>query len=178
MVDFGYLEFFIWESKENQSVEYFSLSATLEGFVLKRYRFYFHNTANPLITYAVNCSEKRVTKDVSIHRERAGKKSNLTLKQDDQQVWFSDGALIAFATGLLDVDLEFSPATNTLPIRRLNLAIGESRVVDSVWVRSDKLTLERLKQKYSRLDDNHYEYETLSFDFKATIQVDKGWLSY
>jgi uncharacterized protein len=74
---------------------------------------------------------------VYVNQEQNGKTNSLTLKTDEKNIWFTDESLLPSMMGLFDVDLEFSPATNTLPIRRLNLKVGESVVVDVVWVRLD-----------------------------------------
>jgi hypothetical protein len=74
--------------------------------------------------------------------------------------------------GLADIDLAISPATNTLPIRRLNLDVGESAAVTATWVQFPDLTLEQLPQRYTRLDERRYRYESLDGDFVAEIVID------
>ena len=74
--------------------------------------------------------------------------------------------------GLIDVDLGFSPVTNTLPIRRLDLAIGEAVAVTAAWVRFPELTIEPLPQRYIRLAERRYRYESAGGAFVAEIEVD------
>ena len=74
--------------------------------------------------------------------------------------------------GLIDVDLGFSPVTNTLPIRRLDLAIGEEVAVTAAWVRFPELTIEPLPQRYMRLAERRYRYESAGGAFVAEIEVD------
>ena len=74
--------------------------------------------------------------------------------------------------GLIDVDLGFSPVTNTLPIRRLDPAIGEAIAVTAVWVRFSELTIEPLPQRYTRLAERRYRYESAGGAFVAEIEVD------
>lgn len=81
----------------------------------------------------------------------------------------------AFA-GLVDVDLGFSPVTNTLPIRRLAPAVGESIDVTAAWVRFPELTLQPLPQRYTRLSDRHYRYESNGGAFVAHLEVDDAGL--
>ena len=78
----------------------------------------------------------------------------------------------AALSGLADVDLGFTPATNTLPIRRLAPAIGEAVNVTAAWVRFPELTLEPLPQRYTRLDERHYRYESNNGAFVAELEVD------
>jgi uncharacterized protein len=74
--------------------------------------------------------------------------------------------------GLIDVDLGFSPVTNTLPIRRLDPAIGEAEAVTAAWVRFPELTIEPLPQRYIRLAERRYRYESAGGAFVAEIEVD------
>jgi len=74
--------------------------------------------------------------------------------------------------GLVDVDLGFSPVTNTLPIRRLDPAIGEAIAVTAAWVRFPELTVEPLSQRYIRLAERRYRYESAGGAFVAEIEVD------
>lgn len=74
--------------------------------------------------------------------------------------------------GCLDVDLGCSPSTNTLPIRRLNLAIGESAEVTAAWVRFPDLSVQPLRQRYTRFASDRYRYESLESDFTADLTVD------
>ena len=69
---------------------------------------------------------------------------------DGEGRWSRDAAPLPGVEGALDVDLGFTPATNTLPIRRLALAVGETRPVRSAWLRFPGLRLEPLEQTYTR----------------------------
>ena len=64
-----------------------------------------------------------------------------------------------------------TPATNTLPIRRLNLHVGGSESVIAAWVKFPELTVEPLSQRYTRLAKDTYSYES-NTGFSAEIVVD------
>jgi hypothetical protein len=66
--------------------------------------------------------------------------------------------------------------TNTLPIRRLAPAIGESIDVTAAWVRFPELTLEPLPQRYTRLSERRYRYESNGGAFVAELEVDDAGL--
>jgi len=74
-------------------------------------------------------------------------------------------------TGCTDIDLNFSPSTNLLPIRRLGLAVGESGEVNAAWLRFPSFQLETLPQQYHRLDENTYRYESAGGQFVAELKV-------
>ncbi len=79
--------------------------------------------------------------------------------------------------GCVDIDLNFSPSTNLLPVRRLNLAIGESAHVVAAWLRFPSFNLERLEQTYSRLAERTYRYESGGGKFLAEIEVNEVGLA-
>lgn len=75
-------------------------------------------------------------------------------------------------SGCIDLDLNFSPATNLLPIRRLSLPVGESARVRAAWLRFPGFALEPLEQIYYRLDATTYRYESAGGRFAAEVTVD------
>ena len=73
-----------------------------------------------------------------------------------------------------DVDLGFTPATNTLPIRRLRLDVGEEAEIAAVWLRWPELRVERAVQRYARLAKDRYRFS--QEDFRAELVVDEQGL--
>ncbi|SEF16724.1 hypothetical protein SAMN04488561_5505 [Jiangella alba] len=90
--------------------------------------------------------------------------------------WFDgSGAERAGLAGCVDVDIALTPFTNTLPIRRLGLALGESAGVRVVYVQVDRgLTADAVDQRYERLGPDTYRYS--SGDFTADLTVDDDGL--
>lgn len=87
--------------------------------------------------------------------------------------WFENGRENQAVTGALDIDLGWSPSTNTLPIRRLGLEIGQtSGEFIAAWVRFPELTLQPLPQEYLRLGDHKYRYSSRGGAFIAELLVD------
>ncbi len=74
----------------------------------------------------------------------------------------------------VDVDLSFTPATNTLPIRRLALEIGEEAEIHVAWLVWPELTVQRVLQRYSRLAEDRYRYT--QDEFEAELTVDRQGL--
>lgn len=87
-------------------------------------------------------------------------------------VWTMNGDAVPAVADCIDLDLNFSPSTNLLPIRRLALAIGEEAEVRAAWLRFPNLTLEPLVQTYARLDANRYRYTSGGGAFVAEMDVD------
>jgi uncharacterized protein len=74
----------------------------------------------------------------------------------------------------VDVDLSFTPATNTLPIRRLGLAVGEEAEIHVAWLVWPELSVQRVQQRYARLAKDRYRYT--QDDFEAELTVDEQGL--
>lgn len=64
-----------------------------------------------------------------------------------------DGEYAPHLDGLLDVGLEASACTNTLPIHRLSLPRGEVTEAPAAYVRALDLSVTWLDQTYRPLDD-------------------------
>jgi hypothetical protein len=78
--------------------------------------------------------------------------------------------------GCLDVDIAACAFTNTLPIRRLALQVGQSAVIQAAYVHIPDLRVERVAQRYTHLAKQRYRYEGLSTGFVAEITVDADGL--
>lgn len=78
--------------------------------------------------------------------------------------------------GCVDVDIRITPATNTLPIRRLDLKEGESCDIRVAYVPlpvDGTCRLLPVEQRYTCLTANsRYRYEGLDTGFTADIEVD------
>ncbi len=91
---------------------------------------------------------------------------------DSAGLWRLNGRDCPEVAGCIDLDLNFSPSTNLLPIRRLDLAIGQGAPVRAAWLRFPSFPLEPLDQLYRRVDDSHYRYESAGGEFTADLEVD------
>ncbi|MGE5071854.1 MAG: putative glycolipid-binding domain-containing protein [Anaerolineae bacterium] len=103
------------------------------------------------------------------------------LKRDENNLWTDEaGNKIRELDGCSQVDIMITPFTNTLPIRRLNLQVGESRPVAVAYISLPGLKLSRMEQRYTCLskDENGtvYRYESLKSGFTADLKVDTDGL--
>lgn len=99
-------------------------------------------------------------------------KKELQITRDDD-AWYANGKRLQLPRDCTDVDLAWSPSTNTLPIRRLNLNIGASSgPLTAAWVRLPELTVEALQQTYERTGPRAYIYRSRGGSFKANLTVD------
>ena len=81
--------------------------------------------------------------------------------------------------GCRDVDLGWTPATNTIPIRRLGLKAGQTATISAAWVRFPELDVVNNVQRYTRLANDCWQYSSGDYEFElATDAVTGLVLSY
>ena len=90
--------------------------------------------------------------------------------------WILNGQEQADLRGCVDIDFEVSPATNTLPIRRLDPKMGETRDIRVAWVRFPELRVEPTRQRYTRVAGRRYRFENLDSGYSVEILVDDAGL--
>lgn len=88
----------------------------------------------------------------------------------------SDGREMSELNGCTDVDLSMTPFTNTLPIRRLSLAVGATADIMVVYLKLPDLEICADPQRYTRLTFDRYKFESVDTDFVAEIEVDQDGL--
>ncbi|RPI24643.1 MAG: hypothetical protein EHM57_02500, partial [Actinobacteria bacterium] len=66
----------------------------------------------------------------------------------------------------------------TLPIRRLDLAVGEAATVTAAWVGFPEHAVTRLEQRYERLDPTTYRYTAGEFSVDLVVDDFGRVLSY
>jgi hypothetical protein len=102
------------------------------------------------------------------------------LEADDSGRWRVDGVAAPHLDGCLDVDLESSSCTNTLPIHRLRLAVGQEAEAPAAYVRALGLEVERLEQRYARIEDDgtrqRFDYTAPVFDYEGRLVYDAAGL--
>ncbi len=129
------------------------------------------------IEYRVFTNASGMTTGVHVRQWHGFEQRQLTLDRNEKGAWTRDRATVRQLKGCTDVDLEFSPATNALPIRRLRLSIGASEAIQAAWVRFPELTVEKSRQSYTRLDDEG-TFRYASGSFEADLSADDDGLVY
>ena len=85
--------------------------------------------------------------------------------------WTLNEEVVPEMAHCIDLDLGFTPATNLVQLRRLNLQNGESADVPVAWIDLDGDSLAAVAQRYKRHGDGEYAYESPRFEYKDTLKV-------
>jgi hypothetical protein len=150
-------------------MERFIVGASAGGFRFSGLILQAHEEAPYVARYAIEVDAGWRARNVEVELEDGGYR-RLRLTADGEGNWSRDGQRLGQVANCIDVDLEWSPSTNTLPIRRLQLAPGETKTVAAAWVRFPSLEVQRLEQTYERLAERRYRYR--SGHFTADLEVD------
>jgi hypothetical protein len=98
----------------------------------------------------------------------------LLLESDGRGHWQENGKDRADLQGCIDIDIQATPITNTLPIRRLDLETGESMEIRLGYVSLPELIVTAASQRYTALEAGSlYRFESLEDGFTADLPVDQ-----
>lgn len=127
------------------------------------------------LSYSIECTRDWRTCRAVVSGASSGTPVRLEFAADGNGHWTLNGVPFPLVDGALDIDLGFTPATNLLPIRRLDLAVGERAEVRTAWVRFPELRVEPLEQSYLREAPRVFRYDALvdGERFQARLDTDE-----
>ena len=159
---------------DNNSLEYAAVRPLPAGVELAGSIIAIHEQAPLEVRYRIECDNDWRTRAVSIEQRLGLQCSSLSLSVDAAGKWVDHriGPVDSLA-GCLDVDLELTPITNSLPVHRLKLAIGQLKEIAVAWIRFPTLEIVYARQSYERLSERIYRYRSLGSGFTAEIEVDE-----
>jgi hypothetical protein len=160
----------LWRRTDKAGHEFCSLAEHGDGAALTGVAVFSEKSTPCHIRYEISCDRAWRTLACLITGEIDSHNVNLEIKRDSD-TWMVNGVAMADIAACEDVDLGFSPSTNLLPIRRLALKNGQSAAVRAAWVKFPELSVQVLEQKYTRLGDDRYRYES-SGGFRRELKVD------
>lgn len=126
------------------------------------------------ISYEVTVDQRWAPLAATATVTTPGRVSTIALAAEDDARWTLDGMPAPLLAGCGDVDLGWTPATNTIPIRRLGLEVGETARISAAWVRFPELDVVASEQRYTRLGDDRWRYQSGDYDFELRTDVATG----
>jgi uncharacterized protein len=132
------------------------------------------------VGYEIVLDARWYTRSARVESRSSTGRSVATMEADGRGHWTINGTAAPHLDGCLDVDLESSALTNAFPVRRLHLSPGEQADAPAAYVRALDAAVERLEQRYRRLDDaadrSRYDYYAPAFDFRCDLVYDDSGL--
>lgn len=123
------------------------------------------------VYYRVECDDGWRTRYVSVAETLRGR--SLAMRSAGDGRWVSEDArMLRGLAAAVDVDISVTPFSNTLPVRRLNLAVGESADIVTAYVDVALMRVSADPQRYTRIAPSVYRYESRDSDFRRDLRVD------
>ena len=163
----------LWQNVERSGADYCALWQTRDGWLLQGTAALAHDDQHPVLaSYKIFSDCEWRTRRVDVQCFTGSDIAKLSLVVEGDGTWRNGSRVLPDVEGCIDVDLAVTPATNTLPIRRLNLKVNQSADVTAAWIRFPALDVQPLPQRYTRLSDRLYRYESAN-GFVTEIEVDE-----
>lgn len=126
------------------------------------------------LSYRLSWDESWRLRDAELAVATEHDDKTLSLQTDGRGRWRGgSGRPVSELDGCLDIDIWPTPFTNTFPIRREPLTIGERREFRMAWIFGPELTFHAQPQAYTRLAEKLYLFESLDGSgFQAQLPVD------
>jgi hypothetical protein len=160
----------LWQGVESGALDRCVLEVRPDGLLLSGIALTPEHGTPLDVHYQVETGPDGLTRRVGL--ELDGGATRRVLLADGAGRWrWEGGPELAEVAGALDVDLTVTPATNTLPIRRLAaLEVGQAADLEMAWVQFPGLEVLPSAQRYERLAADRWRFST--GDFQAELLVD------
>lgn len=164
----------LWRRVDQPGHEYAELRRDESEWLLTGVALFEHEGLPCRIEYEVKCDDAWSTRSAAIAGQVGEQSVYVRIIALADRSWEINDKVALQVAGCTDIDLNFSPSTNLLPIRRLNLDIGDASRVRAAWLRFPSFTLEPLEQTYRRISERIFRYE--SANFVAELEISESGL--
>lgn len=129
------------------------------------------------VAYDLGCDVSSRFRKLTMTVTDAGGERTLTLASEDAG-WLADGTSRPDLAGCVDIDINCTPLTNTLPVRRLNWSAEPTHDIDVAYVTVPELEVRKVIQRYTRLSPTLFRYDSGSFRRDLTLDESGFVLDY
>jgi hypothetical protein len=161
----------LWRGIDRAGHDYCSVYNEGDFWFLSGVAVFIYERQPCRLEYLVQCDSAWSTLLAKVSGWVGDNRIDVEVTTGSDQRWFLNGAEQPSVAICVDVDLNFTPATNLLPIRRLNLPVGGEANVNAAWLRFPEFELDRLDQVYRRVDERTYRYESGGGEFVTQLTV-------
>ena len=165
-------------ARDGFEVSYFQ--ARDDGYLIEGCTTAVEDGRSWIVRYALEIDAGWATRRARITGRSGGGSRSVLLEADGAGEWRVDGVPADQLRGCLDVDLEASAMTNTLPVHRAAFAPGVRTAAPAAYVRALDLGVERLDQDYLYVADDRglrsFDYAAPVFDTECRLVFDESGL--
>lgn len=163
-----------WRRVDMPGHESARLAWAPDGWRISGMSVFSHEGRPCALRYDIRCDDEWRTRRTTVRGWLGDQPVDVEIVVDAAGGWHLNGTEVPAVAGCVDVDLNFSPSTNLLPIRRLSLPVSGSAEVRAAWLRFPSFTLEPLEQRYTNLGEGRYRYESGGGAFVRELAVNEA----
>ena len=125
VTDFATNRSILWRRVDRPGHESARVRSVDAGWQLEGSAVFVENSQPVRLDYRVICDRNWNSRAATVVGWLGDATVDIDVRVSDDGQWSVNGELQPGVTRCLDLDLNFSPSTNLLPVRRLDLAVGE-----------------------------------------------------
>jgi hypothetical protein len=168
----------LWKPVEYQGMEYLSLREVEDGFGIDSVVIATQPEGSFRLDYRIQCDLGFAVRDVQLTLSNS---QTLHLSSDGHGNWFDENRqLLPDLKGCIDVDILSTPFTNTLPIKRLAWAVGQTETLHMVYFTIPEMTIHADEQRYTCVERTPeggvFRFEQIATGFTVLLPVDADGL--
>jgi hypothetical protein len=162
----------LWRRLDQQGLDACRFTQHHDTWILEGCAVFSHGGSAANLAYRLVCDSSWRSLHATVTGWIGANTIALLMDREGTDSWRIDGSVRVDLTGLQDIDLGFTPASNTNAIRRLCLREGGAAESTAVWLDTEDWTVKPLRQTYGRLGTHTYDYASPLHNYRATLTVD------
>jgi hypothetical protein len=162
----------LWKRLDTSGTDACRFVSRDEGWAIEGQANFVHEGAVACLSYSLLCAPDWTSRLAVVNGWVGHRPLSLVIERSDAAGWQLNGQAVPGSEALLDVDLGFTPASNTNAIRRLGLGIGDRTETTALWLDSEDWTLKPLVQSYHRTSATTFAYASPIHGYQAELETD------
>ena len=163
----------LWEGLHQKGHDACRFAETADGWAIEGAAVFDHNGQPASLAYRLICDRQWASLHASVTGWIGKRDIRIDIAREGDDGWCVNGTRHPALTGLKDIDLGFTPASNTNAIRRLNLPEGAGVETVAVWLDTEDWAVKPLRQSYRRINEHSFAYASPQHGYHATLTVDE-----
>lgn len=163
----------LWRRLDRSGHDFCLLQEGRDGWHLSGTAIFSEHQVPCRLDYDVLCDAEWMTLGGTIRGWLGDRSVSIEIIAAPSDGWRLNGTSVPATRDCVDLDLSFTPSTNLIPVRRLDLRIGSSAPSRAAWLAFPEMELKPLEQTYCRKDRQSYRYSVAN-GYSADLNVDEA----
>jgi len=161
----------LWKCLNKEGLDACRITQGPGGWTIEGTAIFHHQCSTASLRYQLRCDSHWASQEATVQGWVGTRNIGLHIARGTGGTWLINAQPDHSLDGLIDIDLGFTPASNTNAIRRLNLQAAETASTIAVWLDADDWQVKRLQQTYHRVSPHAYDYTSPGHGYRARLTV-------